>query len=220
MIRDSLKNVDYYNKYIDSEKKRIDKFSKALSALKEGTPQYAQCKMYLSNIYRNIINAAYSKGCDKDEIRLYVEKYFRYFDFDKQSGYADIIDALAFVIIFDLKVVDITKISCNDSLIYILCNYISSNEVKKSSDYNLKYYDLYHSFIDVLCDKISCDDFISFIKNDWYELNKDMHWFDSHKSDKNIYNGYWCWLGGAVLKMLNYPINRIVDCEFIPKDVL
>lgn len=220
MIRDCLKNVDYYNEYIVSEQKRIDKFSKAMNALNEGTPQYNQCKTYLSNIYRNVINASYSKGCNKDEIRIYVEKYFSYFDFDKHSGYADIIDALSFIIIFDIKGTDVTKISCDDSLVYTLCNFISSNEIKKSSDDNLKYYNLYHVFMDALFNRISCDDFILFLNNDWYGLNKDMYWFDSHKSDNNTYTGYWCWLGGAISKILNYPTSKICNCKYIPKDVL
>ena len=59
MLRDTLKNQDYFDNYIKIEYSRIEKFVRTLDTIDKSTPQYIQCKKYIANFYRNLINATY-----------------------------------------------------------------------------------------------------------------------------------------------------------------
>ena len=219
MLRDTLKNQDYFDNYIKTEYSRIGKFVKVLDTTDKSAPQYIQCKKYIANFYRNLINAAYSAGYSKDELNAVVKKYFEYFVFDADVGYADVIDALSLIILFDVNTVEINKNTVSDTLIQAFCTYIESKKCNVKSEYNLLYKNQYEIYMDALTGKINCEEFVSYINDNWYDLNADMYWFDSHKKATDTYTGYWCWVGAAIAKMLNYPNNVINSSKYIPYEI-
>lgn len=197
---------------IETDQSRIDDFVSKLQNLPEGSREYKHCKMIIANMYRNMINNACYNGSSED-ITQYVSNFFEYFDFNNQSSYADVVDALSYIIVFDIHDAMITKLPCNDSLIMTLYQYISSGRLKTSVKNDLKYPDQYHIFMDALCNKVTCDDIISYINNEWYESNSDMYWYNTSQP-------ICCWIGLAVLKMLSCPSSKMKKCKYFPKNVI
>ena len=78
-------------------------------------------------------------------------------------------------------------------------------------------YENYEFFFDYLAGNVNYSDFTTFIENKWYSTCSDLYWFNNLKSKQDIYTGYWCWLGAAVLKMKKVKSSMI---KYIPNDLL
>jgi hypothetical protein len=45
-------------------------------------------------------------------------------------------------------------------------------------------------------------------------------WYDSHKSSKNDYYGYWSFEAGAIAKILNLDDSSLKDVAYYPYDLV
>lgn len=104
----------------------------------------------------------------------------------------------------------------DDALVEELKNYVF-NENTKCKNAELMYPNDYGIFLDFLNKKVSTDEFIEYMDNDWYASCKECYFYDSHKTDNETYTGYWSWLAAAILKMM--AINNAA-CRFIPSDLI
>ena len=55
--------------------------------------------------------------------------------------------------------------------------------------------------------------------NDWYSLNKEMPWYDSHKRQWG-YSGYWCWEAAAVVKVMGLDDASFKEHPHYPYDIV
>ena len=54
----------------------------------------------------------------------------------------------------------------------------------------------------------------------WYEIHRECAWYDSHKSSKNVYYGYWSFEAGAIAKILNLDDSSLKDVPYYPYDLV
>ena len=57
-----------------------------------------------------------------------------------------------------------------------------------------------------------------YLKEDWY--NKEYECYEVHKSDQNIYYGYWSFEAGAIAKILNLDDSNLKNVPYYPYDLV
>ena len=57
-----------------------------------------------------------------------------------------------------------------------------------------------------------------YLKEDWY--NKEYECYEAHKSDQNIYYGYWSFEAGAIAKILNLDDSNLKNVPYYPYDLV
>jgi len=221
MVRDIYKDDQYFRNYLDSQEKRIEKFTGVLAQLSE-KDIIAKRERYLADYYRDALTASYSAGKSRAEVKQCFMLYYGALEKSGISDYVELIDVLSLMILFEIREVDLNKIVINekyeDALVAILESYIDkSEEPLETKIGDLLYPEFYAPFYQYLCDKISEKEFVSYIEHEWYSSSKDLYWYDSHKNPENIYVGYWCWLAAASLKIKSAQLST---GKYIPLDMI
>jgi hypothetical protein len=54
----------------------------------------------------------------------------------------------------------------------------------------------------------------------WYHAMRETSWYDSHRSIKPTYFGYWCFEGAAVARMRKIDVSQLRDHPHFPTDLL
>ena len=57
-----------------------------------------------------------------------------------------------------------------------------------------------------------------YLKEDWY--NKEYECYEAHKSDQNIYYGYWSFEAGAIAKILKLNDSNLKNVPYYPYDLV
>ena len=196
---DKFKTKEYFEKYRDVQYSRIFKFESIFETA-ENELQKKKCAMFLAGLYRDLISCEISLDIKGSDIVKSVESYLFYLSFDDSLSLNEYIDALAMAIIYKCdeknvrKIVQLNERLNNGIVMYLLdVLNIDSTIVTEES------YDYYNPFEKYISNVMSDSDFISFINTDWYKSCSDMYWYNSHLSDEEVYTGYWCFLGTALL---------------------
>lgn len=222
MIRDNLKDENYFKDYIAYQQIRIDKFEFVLKALNcNDTEKIIKTKTYLAGLYKDLMAAKYSIGANKEEIKQCFIKYSEMLNAGKITAYSEMVDILALSIIFDLSADKINKVMQNniydDSFVILLKNRILNNNKQVNPQNNSIKYKYYTTFYEFLNNKIKESEFADYIENKWYPESSDFPWYDAHNNKNNIYVGYWCWIGTALLKLKKCNKTNI---KYIPNDLI
>ena len=67
---------------------------------------------------------------------------------------------------------------------------------------------------------IACEALKEYLQEKWYEIHRECAWYDSHKSSKNDYYGYWSFEAGAIAKILNLDDSSLKDVAYYPYDLV
>lgn len=67
---------------------------------------------------------------------------------------------------------------------------------------------------------IACEALKEYLQEKWYEIHRECAWYDSHKSSKNVYYGYWSFEAGAIAKILNLDDSSLKDVPYYPYDLV
>lgn len=222
MSREFYKDDRYFEDYIICQNKRIEKFTDTLNKLGEGdSAKAAQCQRYLANFYRDLMSAKYSIGASRQEVQKFYMKYLEAVRNSAIADYAEMVNMLSLAILLDASIENIEYVLKNttydaDALVSVLKNILQKNDLSTNSD-DLLFPEIYEVFYQYIRGNVDKGKFLKYMEEEWYDSCKDFSWYDSHKSNENIYVGYWAWLAGAVLK-----INKVVvtDRRYIPCDLL
>jgi hypothetical protein len=213
MGRDYLKDSVYFEDYIATTNKRIDKFMATADQLSDAqVEQRKKCLGVVAGLERNLINAFYSAGRDKTETTRLVKEYINIVNEVGVHSYNEYVDILSLKIIFGITERLVTDCSGFED---DLTAYLRAGDAKKMS--NLKYGDYYGIFADYAMGQISDQAFVTYMENEWYDKCSDFSWFDTHKSKDNIYMGYWSWLAAAIIKMKSAKMQMI---KYVPMDFI
>ena len=96
-----------------------------------------------------------------------------------------------------------------------LKNYILENNVEKNGTI-LIFPDQYRKFLEYVNGDINDSELGEFMNNDWYSLNSNAYWYNSHLSSNDTYNGYWSWLGATLIKICNGSLDKYYRINNIP----
>lgn len=220
MSREMFKSDSYFEDYITEQNKRIEKFKGALASFDGSDMQkIAQCERILANLYKDLLSAKYSLGASKDEIVEIFELYIDSVINCSVSDYADMVDILSLSVILDINEEKLEPIIQNaefdDGLVLSLKSYIVGKY--EVSGKRLLYSDYYSPFYFYLKGEKKEAEILSYLENNWYDASDEFAWYDSHNSSENVYVGYWCWLGAAVLKMKS---AIKIEGKYIPSELM
>ncbi len=215
MSRDKIKDDKYFEDYIIYQNKRIAKFKQALNAISSSDiDKKRTCLGMIAGFQRDLINAKYSIGALKPEMKKVVCEYISIIKEIGVDNYEEYINVISLAILFDLRdeVTEIsTKEPLNDRLTDILMAHSSVGK-------ELRFKEYYGSFCDYLDGIIDVRQFERYMNEEWYKSSEGMYWYDSHKSGEDIYTGYWSWLAAACLKVKKEVTHGTV--QYIPYDVI
>ena len=224
MIRDTLKNKNYFEKYIAYEKSRINKFTEIGKNISpEDTNRYSQCMRYIASFKRNLISAMYSAGYSKFDLDKEVRSYLYLINEIGSSSYSENIDVLSLVVLFNISREEINGIiefsAYEDALTSTLKANIFVSGNNNISSEMLLYKEKYYPFVQYLNGELDVQAFREYLESSWYESNRDSYWFDSHKSQSDTYAGYWCWLAAATLKIKKTPLEYS-SIKYVPYELI
>ena len=222
MLRDNLKGQKYFEEYISYETSRIKKFAEVLKEI-DDTEKASQCKIYIAGFYKNKLIAMYSAGYSIEDMKGIFNEYIEYIS--AIDSYSELVDLLSLAILFNydkpLPDIIMNNGQYDDALVRLLKGYFKNKKTDISSE-DLKYPEVYAKYLDILSNESedAAKQLTQFLNDEWYSLNKDMAWYDSHKNDNNIYNGYWCWLGAAICQIKQIPKELLDNCKYLPIDLI
>lgn len=208
LCRAQFKDKSYFDEYITKQRKRIEKISSTASNSPDSIDSM------LSNMYMNLISAEYSDGMSKEEMSDDVKKMFSHIK--TVDSYAAMVDYLSLAILFNINGDEISNVLSNNRYDDDLVSKLKEALGSSASGEGVKY-ESYKAFDDMLNDKISSEEFLNYVNNDWYEDSKDRYWYDSHNSNENTYTGYWCWVGAAVAQIKNIDAS---GSKYIPSELI
>ncbi|WDF54383.1 PoNe immunity protein domain-containing protein [Mucilaginibacter sp. KACC 22063] len=234
MLRDNLKDVNYFEEYINYQTERIKKFEALVGKviLEKGTEDRGALNgLYsLQNFYLDEIKAGYSAGLPISDTLNYFREFLNIsFKFNKGLTYRLVLDSLSLSILlrveqseFDKLVELVKKDDPNDYIIDFLIN-SRYNWGKQSSD--VKFETPYKALVDVITlaqtDKQrSVERLKQYLDKEWYQGHSDAGWYDSHKNKHNTYAGYWSWESGALVIVLGLDDSSLQDQQYYPYDMV
>ena len=196
MLRDKMKNEEYFEKYLFHQFERISAMKERVTEFSDVKSKKSICLGFLANYYRDYINALYSAGKSYDEVKKAFKEYVSVLSQIKITSYSDYINVVAMSVLFDISISDMKLVEeyMKDKLVNLLLN-------EKSDNIDLLYPNEYKIFSDYLECLSDFDSIRTYMSDKWYEGCKELSWFDSHKSTEDVYTGYWSWVAGACLKI-------------------
>lgn len=210
-MRDNIKNINYFRKYMLELEKDINNESDF---------------EYLSTLIFQKIMAKYSIG---EEVNLLVNDYndmvnmfIKSFDCESVS-YNSVLNIISLSVIFNTgnikKIERLIKESnkFDDYIIHFLIN--SSNYETYSVKWE-KYLTLKSIIENYKNNKKEAEKEMKLYLDKWYSNNKNVYWYESHKSKAKIYFGYWCLEAAALTYILDLDDSEYLDNQYYPKDLV
>jgi hypothetical protein len=200
VLRDSIKNEEYFINFLAEENERINKF---LNNIETGNVQKDRIPNILAKIFGislGIIVAKYSLGKDKDEIIKDYDMalHFLEMEWDKKDGYyVELLWLLSMGILlnisenkFNTLIKTIDAGNYND---YIMDYLIGFRKKDRKLNNKILFKKPYGYLLEIfnVTDNLKVDMMKFYLKEKWYKEHKDCFWYNNHKSQYNTYFGYW-----------------------------
>lgn len=232
-MRDKYRNEEYFKRLMEIEEKDISMFESAVkkSIYEKGENDRGTINGYniLINSYQNEINLLYSCGTKLDTIKIEYTKLLRLYGkmWDREYGYIDLIKVLSLAVLFEVDEVEISKLAqkleienFNDYLSNILIRNIIPmwNHV----GIEFEFVGIYDYLKQVLAsdEEQGCELLKEYLQKQWYDIHRDCAWYDSHKSAKRKYYGYWSFESGAIVKIMGWDDSSLKDVSYYPYDLV
>jgi hypothetical protein len=233
MTRDKLKDDVYFEKYLQDQNSRLDRFTSLANQAEKSKGLYdigtQRAYGFVVGFMLDKLYASYSCGKAIEEIKEIYAELVEISVKVNTLSYSQLIDIVSFAILLRTgnsiteKVISvIKKAQYIDILLEGFCNFLEKKIfVYKAKDF--KFRDAYKSLFAVISqtDKNEQIDLLArYIENEWYDSNKESSWYDSHKSKQDTYIGYWCFEGLALAVALGLETSRLSGLRYIPDDFI
>lgn len=211
-MRDNIKNINYFKKYI--------------LELEEDINNETDFE-YLSTLLFQKIMAKYSIG---EEVNLLVNDYndmvnmfIKSWDCESVS-YNSVLNIISLSIIFNtenIKKLESVIKESNKFDDYIIQFFINSTNHETYTVKWEKYLPL-KSIIESYKNnnKKEAEKEMKLYLEKWYSNNKNVYWYEAHKSKAKIYFGYWCLEAAALTYLLDLDDSEYLDNQYYPKDLV
>ncbi|WP_040279288.1 PoNe immunity protein domain-containing protein [Psychroserpens damuponensis] len=149
------------------------------------------------------------------------------------SSFLNILDILSLGVLINISSTDfkiLVNLIDNDNVLDFLFDFLIRSKVPgKESVKNESYKDYFgiNEKYNVLKEIIFIDDRVlaqkklkMFLENDWYNSFKNESIYGLHTSEYNVYNGYWCFVSAAIVKIKNLDDSSFRDNQYYPKDLV
>lgn len=238
MIRDPLKDENYFKGFIENHNARIAKFEQASHVLiKEKGPEddsVHTIATYLNMLYFNKFIAMYSAGYPLDEIKEFLPKLIEIMERSYDPGvdhdydyYIQSLWLLSIAVMLDQNGEDFERIKkiagiyqSKDALTDFLLN-PEGNRESESLQFSVdRPYSKLASVINAPDQKTALAQLTDYIKHKWYLAHEPATWHDTHHYDDYIYRGYWSFESGAIVKILGLDDQILKEVPYYPYDMV
>ncbi len=213
-MRDKLKGEKYFKNFISEDSKRIKKFSHQLKMGKVAEERIFPVKAEVHNLKLGVMIAQYSRGdsvavLEKEYLQL-VGEWEEVFEADYYNKNLKMI-SLAVLFGVDSSILErikllLQKANINDWLFDFLLNMGDDEMAEATSDL------LFPRSYGLLKKAVYAENKVELLKRylieAWY--HRDCGCYEAHKSEQNIYYGYWSFEAGAVAKILKLDDDDLI----------
>jgi len=235
MIRDRLRNKEYYEGYIKNENKRINKFYSLVKQVIEekGESEYGAYRglNYLFGIYFSKLKALYSSGASLTEIKSLFPEIIDIAEkiWESEGNYVEMISLLSIGNMLNVEEKEMDRLKklviedgVEDYLVDFLIHAYDPTWKIRTTSLNFGHpYTLLYDIINSESKEITLLRLKEYLENEWYHGHDDMGWYDSHKKeDEAIYSGYWSFECGAIAKILGLDDSSLKDTPYYPYDMV
>jgi hypothetical protein len=233
MNRDKLKDIGYFEKYLKYQNTRLEKFvslakqTESTKGLSDAGTQKAYG--FVVGFMLDKIYASYSCGKTIEELQQIYDTLVNTSMKVNFLSYSQLVDIASFAVLLkpenDIKAKVfgiITKNHQDDILLEGFGNFLGGKGFVYTSK-NFKFKNIYKdiSVVMVQSDKNKQIELLAdYIRNNWYDSNKESAWYDSHKSKEDVYVGYWCFEGLALSVALGLDSKKLSGLNYIPYDLI
>lgn len=222
-MRDKLKDMEYFNNFIDEELARVNNFSNNLKNGEIKADRILPVKMKIHDLKIGILIARYSKG---DEISLLEQEYSNLVDAWEEvwepESYNKTLRMISLAALFQIdktrieRIKDMLKKSDIHDWVF---DFILNSLVDEQTDVCEKL--LFPKYLSILPKVVTEENKIELLRkylSKWY--NGDCGCYGAHKSKQNIYYGYWSFEAGAIAKILNLDDSNLKNVKYYPYDLV
>jgi len=226
-VRDTLKDERYFTELIDRYVLRIKGLK---DKIESGQTAPDRIRPVMQAIYRvklDIWQARYSKG---DPVSELVEP-FRELALDFVADfvpdwYTDSLWLLSVGVMLEVDDVVFNALAgtimekCDEDWLYYYLIHYRQPEVgyQESPLLWIKPYQVLQQMVEEAEDKPAA--MLQYLKRSWYQAHRSTGWYNSHKSNLDIYTGYWSYESGAVAKVLGLDDSSLEGVQYYPYDLV
>lgn len=232
-MRDSVKSHDYFNKYLEYEYARIEKFelvvNKVMSERGEADRGVQSGLRSIEGFHFNVLTALYSSGAEWEDIKNFYPRVLKSMKkvWDSESGYVEMVWMISIGIMLGIpqnELQELDQMVTNDGVKDYLLEFLLGHDERRLNSTNSFLHDrpykkLYH-VINASDKEEALAHLKDYLTNDWYQGHSDTGWYDTHKSTEDIYSGYWSFESGAIAKILELDDSTLKNHPYYPYDMV
>lgn len=223
-MRDQIKDIEYFNGFLQEEQARITRFSDKLANGEVKPERQLPVKTKIHDLKLGILTARYSRGDELSALEgEYAELLKSWEGVWESDHYNKNLKMISLGVLFGgdpviAKAVNamLKEAKVDDWLLsFLLCAWMGSEIKNKDGDLLfpadfslLQKAALAHNGRESLQEYLSC----------WYR--EDCGCYEAHKSSQKIYYGYWSFEAGAVAKILNIDDAGMERTPYYPYDLV
>lgn len=227
MVRDQIKDREYFDLFILEDSNRVKRFTEKLRNGEVKEERILAVKTKIHDLKLGILIAHYSNGEDLIQIKEECSSLFdEWLEVWEPNFYIKNLWLMSLGVLlniddtkFDVIRNVLSQSGIEDWLYEVLLNYKKKN--LKVMPRKLIFPEIYHQLEDIIYAKENQIDLLkNYIQNDWYTNHKDCGWYDSHKGSQNTYYGYWSFESGAIAKILRLNDEKLKYQNYYPYDLV
>ena len=232
MIRDKLKDLAYFERFIEKKERFI---MEDIHYIKENDLNKDEIKSTQYSIFDYSVEtliAMYSEGRNLDDIKSYyssnVLDYCKNGWFENSGGgYTSMLWMLSIGIMLEINQPEfriltnlVKENNLNDYLLNLLISYRIPNWDMNTEKF--VFYRPYNIFSEIitLSKEQAVKRLEKYLNKEWYQGNKDIYWYELHKNEFDLYFGYWSFESGAIAKMMGLEDAALKDHPYYPYDLV
>lgn len=221
-MRDQLRDLNYFNHFIEEEEQRIVRFNRKLEAGEVKQNRIFSVNFKVHSIKLNIMIAKYSRGdCIEDLLPEYVDLAQEWVKVFRSDDYNYALWMVSLAVLLNVEGAIKSKYlnmlhnaDVHDWLLDYLLTGIASNGE------DLLWPNEYGYLKRIIEEKsVNHDSIFQYLKN-WYQNNADCGWYDTHKCKEALYAGYWSFEIGAVAKLMHADDCQLTKAKYYPYDLV
>lgn len=227
MIRDKIKNIEYFDSFIEEDTSRIKKFTDKLNSNEVKEERILPVKTKIHDLNLGILIARYSKGEElnqmKEECNILFDEWIQVWqpEFYIKNLWLISLGILLNISDDKLDVVRglLAQSDIADWLYDVLLNYkkMKLNDITNE----LIFPEVYNTLKDIVYSAENQIDLLrNYIQKEWYNNHKGCGWYDAHKGSQNTYYGYWSFESGAIAKILHLDDEELKEQQYYPYDLV
>ncbi len=236
MLRDELKDKEYFDKYITDELNRVARYRMKIENGEHKNPLRGKSKIFGRNL--GITESLYSRGDCIENIKKQflvtvtaMEDYWTEIRLEDTSYSLDgtntllIVTSLAILLDCDKEVMQRIAIQRdaipqkNKLVDYFITSILKDNrELVDEIDFTT--YKGLSDLIEVDKEEILSKKLMQKYLKSWYKNHKKCGWYDLHKNPHDLYTGYWSFESAAFAKLKGLDDSTFKDTSpYYPKDL-